>query len=390
VTTHIHAFVPQPAISSQAFFTSTTIQTTTTKPLLSIVSLASTSNNNDNNNNDNNNNNQDDLSEKFGGYTVKQRLREEVESPFRKVRLLFFGSSAGSALTALYFSATSALKASPLMASYGYTDIIPLDEALTSCAINLGGAIVCGFLALREYNVGKANLERIARGGMLARLTIDTTMDVGTGGSGASRMKRVARTLSDYRRTSRVLLAVGGKEYVEEVCKSFYPEKNSGNNANDNNNNSPLADSLADVDVLVVPVLIEPSTTTNNNNDANQFNVADTRACWKNAIPATVAAATEGDNNLDDVFLTGDASSVLAFPRAFASWSEYLQPEIETATKQGFDVLNKGFTITVKKNGRILRRTTGLPQWTDFISTMEVMDGSKFGMPGDSKIYEKV
>ena len=35
----------------------------------------------------------------IGGYTVKQRLREEVESPFRKVRLLFFASSAGSAST---------------------------------------------------------------------------------------------------------------------------------------------------------------------------------------------------------------------------------------------------------------------------------------------------
>ena len=44
---------------------------------------------------------EDDLGEKFGGYTVKQRLREEVESPFRKVRLAFFGSSAASAAIAL-------------------------------------------------------------------------------------------------------------------------------------------------------------------------------------------------------------------------------------------------------------------------------------------------
>ena len=34
-----------------------------------------------------NNDNNDALAEKFGGYTTKQRLREEVESPFRKVRL---------------------------------------------------------------------------------------------------------------------------------------------------------------------------------------------------------------------------------------------------------------------------------------------------------------
>ena len=32
-----------------------------------------------------------DEDELFGGYTAKQRLREEIDSPFRKVRLLFFG-----------------------------------------------------------------------------------------------------------------------------------------------------------------------------------------------------------------------------------------------------------------------------------------------------------
>lgn len=47
----------------------------------------------------------DDLGEKFGGFTTKQRLREEIESPFRKVRLAFFAFSAASASVALYFSA---------------------------------------------------------------------------------------------------------------------------------------------------------------------------------------------------------------------------------------------------------------------------------------------
>ena len=54
-----------------------------------------------------------DLEQKFGGYTAKQRLREEVESPFRTVRLFFFGSSTGSALTALYFSLINVLRVIP-------------------------------------------------------------------------------------------------------------------------------------------------------------------------------------------------------------------------------------------------------------------------------------
>ena len=97
----------------------------------------------------------------MGGYTVKQRLRKEVESPFRKVRLLFFGSSVGSALTALYFSFLWAIKAvsnDNSMKSGGdliYPDAPPLDEALTSDAINVGAAaIVCAVLCYREYQAG--------------------------------------------------------------------------------------------------------------------------------------------------------------------------------------------------------------------------------------------
>lgn len=33
------------------------------------------------------------------------------------------------------------------------------------------------------------------------------------------------------------------------------------------------------------------------------------------------------------------------------------------------------------------RRATGLPPYGDFIGAMEVADGSRFGMPGDSEIY---
>jgi hypothetical protein len=47
----------------------------------------------------------DKLGEKIGGFTTKQRLREEVESPFRKVRLAFFSFSGLSAFVAFYFSA---------------------------------------------------------------------------------------------------------------------------------------------------------------------------------------------------------------------------------------------------------------------------------------------
>jgi hypothetical protein len=62
---------------------------------------------------------------------VKQRLREEVESPVPKVRLAFFGGSAGSALIAAYFSALSTIKA----VQGGYSDAPPLDVSYISAWI---------------------------------------------------------------------------------------------------------------------------------------------------------------------------------------------------------------------------------------------------------------
>jgi len=286
----------------------------------------------------------DSLSQTFGGYTVKQRLREEVESPFRKVRLLFFASSAGSALTALYFSSLGALKA------YigGYSDAPPLEEALTSCAINIGGAVVCGLLAYRDYQAGQANLERIARGGKLARLAV----------SPAAASTSMVKTLSKYRRNSRVLICAGGKEYVETICKSL--------NADQRGDENVFPQLLEDVNVLVVPVYLTDS-----------FSVGDTKQIWKNTIPS------ESDRNFDSTRSDG----AVAFPWNNASWKDYLQTEIDTANNQGFDVLGKGITILVKKNGKILRRATGYPRWDELIGTMEVMDGSRFGMPGDSERY---
>ncbi len=283
------------------------------------------------------------LAQTFGGYTVKQRLREEVESPFRKVRLIFFASSAGSALTALYFSATSALKA--YLGTY--SDAPPLEEALTSCGINILGAIVCGFFAYRDYQVGQKNLERIARGGMLAKLAVSPAFE-----------EKKLRTMSDYRRASRVLICAGDKEYIEDVCKSLNADQLS-----DENN---LPQLIEEVDLVVVPVLLSGGTS-----------VGDTKSVWRETEP------TESDRNFDST----RSDRIVAFPWNNAAWAEYLKSDIETAEKQGFDVLKKGITLTVKKNGKILRRTTGRPRWAEMVGTMEVMDGSKFGMPGDSEKY---
>merc|ERR1712127_70646 len=217
---------------------------------------------------------------------------------------------------------------------------------LESCAINVAGAVGFGALAVRELKVGRANLDRIAKGGLLARLVVKPAVE----GSGR-------RTLKDYRRTSRVVIAAGGADYINKLCMSLCSDQLADENI--------LPQALAGVDLVVVPVLL-----------GEDYRVANTKTSWRNATPG------ENDRN----FETSRADEIIAFPDG-SIWNEYLQSDIETAQGQGFDVLDKGITITVKKNGRILRRATGLPPFGDFIGAMEVADGSRFGMPGDSEKY---
>lgn len=277
------------------------------------------------------------------GYTVKQRLREEVESPFRKVRLAFFAFSSASAFVAFYFSALVAVKAN----IGGYADIPPLDEALVQVAINLGGALGFGALSFREIKVGQGNLERIAKGGLLARLVVEPAVD-----------EAARRTLKEYRRTSRVVIAAGGAEYIRSLAMSLCSDQLADENI--------LPAALAGVDVMIVPVLLDEN-----------YNVVETKSAWRSATPG------ENDRNFD----IARADEVVCFPNVLSMWQEYIDSDIKTAKGQGFDVLSNGITITVKKNGRILRRATGLPPFGDMVGMMEVADGSKFGMPGDSERY---
>ena len=287
----------------------------------------------------------DQMAERSGGFTTKQRLREEIESPFRKVRLAFFAFSSASAAVALYFSALTALKAQ----LGGFQDIPPIEEALVQFGINLAGVIGFGALAVREVKVGEKNLQRIAKGGQLARLIVEPAQE----GS-------ELRTLQEYRRASRVVLAAGGIDYINKLSLSLCSDQLA------DENNLPAA--LEEVDLVIVPILLN-----------EKYELVDTKEPWRNAVPS----------DLDRNFDSSRADNVVAFPhvRGAALWNQYLESEIETALGQGFDVLSGGFTITVKKNGRILRRATGLPPYGDFVSMMEVADGSRFGMPGDSERY---
>ena len=164
--------------------------------------------------------------ELFGGFTAKQRIREEIESPFRRLRLTFFGASTVSALLALYFSLLNVAKA------YGhFPDAPPLDESLTSCGINVAAVIACALITRNDLVVQQSKLERIKQGGALAKLVVSPA---------ATPAERVP--LRDFRRNARVVLAVGGEAFVEGLAATFAAD-------------ASLPSRMAAVDVILVPVL---------------------------------------------------------------------------------------------------------------------------------------
>ena len=93
-------------------------------------------------------------------------MREEIESPFRKVRLIFL-ERASARLLALYFSILNVAKAAT-----GFSNDIPLDEAVSSTAINVVAVLACAAITWNDYQAGEKNLERIAQGGRLAKLVV--------------------------------------------------------------------------------------------------------------------------------------------------------------------------------------------------------------------------
>ena len=207
--------------------------------------------------------------------------------------------------------------------------------------------LACAAITWNDYQAGEKNLERIAQGGRLAKLVVSPA---------TAPTKR--RTLTEYRRGNRVAICVGGEQYVQTLARSLSADQRADENT--------LAAQIDAVDLVVVPALVDASGAVN-----------DVSACWRSTT------ADEGDRNFD----LERSANVIAFPRGAQAWETYLKQELETARSQGFDPVEKGLVIVVKKNGRVLRRLTGQPPWSSLVGTMEVADGSKFGMPGDDERY---
>ncbi|KAJ1616770.1 hypothetical protein T492DRAFT_1104544 [Pavlovales sp. CCMP2436] len=262
-------------------------------------------------------------------YTPKQLMREEIEAPFRKPRQVLAGFSAFSASTALFVSGSRAISC-----SLGYACIQPLDELLPNIAINLG---VIGFAAGLLWSDQKkqaSQLRRIARGGELATLQL----------SGLPPSYRNI-AMRDLRGERRVVIVAGGPEvYLRTIATA-----------------SAHAAELAAGDCVVVPVLLRVQSP-----GSPAARMVDPSGCT-----GGIAAAEAPWGDIPGIFLA---------PRGAENWGRWLEGEVETARKQGFDVVTSGVTLSIKKSGKIGKRSTSVPSWPELVESLAMIDRN-FGMP---------
>lgn len=251
----------------------------------------------------NDNNNQ----EKNPEYSQQLLLREEAESPFRKVRFFFYASLGAGALTSL---AVSMARVAAGLAGIN-TDL--LQESEINAVVDVAGLAVLYFLWQRDVKAENSRLKRASKGAELAKLMVRGSKSMVEGYAGGEVDKSndtFTTSLASLRRgrgiEKRVVIAAAGKDKIDEIVKEAIE----------------LQDSLTFNDLLVVPVI----------------------------VPQAVAPADVNPNDLPEC---------LALPVG-PSWKVVIEDEAQEALKQNVDIAKEGFCVILKKNGRVGQRTKGI------------------------------
>uniref|UniRef100_A0A7S0T3M3 Uncharacterized protein n=1 Tax=Erythrolobus madagascarensis TaxID=708628 RepID=A0A7S0T3M3_9RHOD len=156
----------------------------------------------------------------YKGYSMRTRLREETEAPFRKVRLFVYSASAASAALGGFVSLTRVIAALS-----GVQGTQPLDETIPNVLIDLGVVLAAVVLIRIDNAAGRKRLDRLSRGAALAKLKVENT-DTG-----------VVNKLSAFRLNQRPVLVCGDADTVNTVMADAFP----------------LRRKLAERDVILVP-----------------------------------------------------------------------------------------------------------------------------------------
>merc|ERR1719231_843754 len=262
------------------------------------------------------------------GYTRKQLLRAEAETPFLKVRLFFLAGLLVSAGLSFLTTLPAIIAVSSGVRKGDMT------ELGTNLAINAGGIVGIGALIKRDLDNQKARLERIVKGGALAALPLKIiSKETGT---------PLIMKLSDLRRDrgieKRVVIVAAPRELLKTSIDSSIS----------------LSRDLNGNDLLVVPLQIDEA------NSQGEILIN-----FDNYLINEVFN-TRGEERDDKRCMH------LGFPVEVKKWNDVLQKELNNALKQSKDALDKGVTIVIKKNGKVGSRRLGVPIWEQLTDDVQL------------------
>ena len=293
-------------------------------------------------------------------FTEVQRLRAEAESPFSQVRLFAFPVLFAAAGIATYFGATGLLAS-----SLGVRD--PSPTGVQDLLIDLGSMGATGFLWRREVEARESKLRRISFGSQLAKLRL---FQLVPDASASSLRPGQSASLSDLRRGR------GQARRVVLVCATEATLQASLEGA------CAMASRLAASDFLVVPLLATGSS------DKPQLAPPPLELLQKVAAGSTALVETLAAKTPERVATTTDTQPALPWDEAVPDaatgwpialpqsggeqWTSALGNDLKQAGKQDKAIMSRGFTIVLKKNGRVGTRRLGMPDWDGLVSDVEM------------------
>jgi len=232
-------------------------------------------------------------------YSREIRLREEAESPFRKVRgFLYLNLLAGASVSLT----VSCMRIAAAALSGINTDT--LDDSIINAGVDTLGLITVSLLYKRDNEARETRLRRASKGANLAQLQIRGSAAL-LSGSSSSRRRNAVQPLSRGIEKKRIVIAIASREKIASVLRDM-PQHGK--------------------DLVIVPVV-----------------------CPQYTAPL-------GMMELDQHIL----DTCVALP-AGGNWRSVLEDETRAAREQGIDVETEGVCLILKSDGLgVGQRTRGI------------------------------
>lgn len=239
-----------------------------------------------------------------------------MEAPFRAVRLVLFAFFAGSASVGAVIATTQTLAAAAGGGS------IPLADAGTSLAVDVGAAALFLFLFKRDLDARAKQMARLEREAGLGALRVRLAN---------GRALRVA----DLRGAARPVVVAGTRAQVDAALAAAAPHR----------------EALLGKGVIIVPVALDEAAGASSSSSAA-------------AAPASTPPPSPSRDDLRFIALPVD-------PAKFAAWFA------AQAAAAGAD-LSRGLYVGLRIDGRVRASGAGVPPFAVFAAQLPPMEWSGF------------